>query len=83
MPLTGTGDALGTAILAAQDAAASAFINSHQTPLSPADQAALRQVMAKAMGNAIITHLTVTAGVGAVTVPGAQTGVTVLSGNLL
>ena len=82
MPLTGTGDALGIAILAAQDSAASSFINSHQTPLSPADQAALRQVMAKAMGNAIITHLTTTAGTGAVAVPGAQAGLTLLPGNL-
>ena len=83
MPLTGTGNVLGEAILAAQDAAASSFISSHQTPLSPADQAALRHEMAKAMGNAIITHLTVTAGVAAVTVPGAQAGVVVLPGNLL
>ena len=83
MPLIGTGDVLGEAILAAQDAAASSFIHSHRTPLSQADQTALRQEMAKAMGNAIITHLTVTAGTGAVLVPGAQTGVTALPGNLL
>jgi ABC-type iron transport system FetAB permease component len=83
MPLIGTGDVLGEAILAAQDAAASSFINSHSTPLSAADQATLRHVMAKAMGNAIITHLTATAGTGAVAVPGAQAGVVILPGNLL
>ena len=83
MPLSGTGDVLGEAILAAQEAAASSFISSHSTPLSAADQAALRHEMARAMGRAIITHLTSTGGAAAVSVPGAQAGTPILPGNLV
>lgn len=80
--LTGTGDTLGEAILAAQDAAAAAFVSSHHVPLSNADKLLLRHELARAMGRAIITHLTVTAGTGAVIVPGAQGGGAGLPGSL-
>jgi hypothetical protein len=83
MPLAGSGDVLGEAILSAQDAAAAAFVASHPTPLSDADRRALRHEMAKALGRAVIAHLTTTAGTAAVTVPGAQAGVSILPGNLI
>lgn len=78
MPLSGTGDVLGLAIQAAQDAAASAWhaALSGRAP-TDSDKAQLRANMAKAMGNAIITHLTATAGTAAVA--GVTTGAGVAS----
>jgi hypothetical protein len=83
MPLTGTGDVLGQAILAAQDAARDSFMTSHSQPLSASDLAGLRVEMAKALGRAIITHMTTTGGISAVTVTGVTVGQGVASGSLI
>lgn len=55
----GAGDALGVAIIAAQDAVAAAFAAAHPDPgsISPADMLQLRADMATALGNAINAHL--------------------------
>lgn len=58
MPLSGTGDVLGEAIKAAVDA--------EQVAAERAKRPIDRDAMFKAMGRAIVAHLTATAGAGAV-----------------
>lgn len=73
MPLVGTGDALGAALLAAVDAAVAG---------ASADSPPDRTSIYKAMGNAIIAHI-LAHGTGAVITAGAQPGAAALPGNLL
>ena len=73
MPLAGTGDILGLAMLAAVDAVAGSFAASHSSGVaSAAEMAQLRQDIFKALGNATVTHILALA-----VVTGTATGVTV------